>query len=457
MGAALGTRSHGPPRTWHRGPGGFAYGYEAKTAAQTCFGKRAMPELDTSRSGVDSSPLFVAGSTIPDIFEQQVRRNPGAIAAVCDARAITYRELNERANALAARLIALGAGPEVRVGLLMERSVELIVGLLGILKSGSVYVPLDPLHPDDRLKLMLADSNSIAAVTGSGCGVRLTVSRFSLVRLDELEPRLARGNLKDNLRAENGAYLIYTSGSTGLPKGVLVTHRNVLSLFAAAQDNFGFDNRDVWTFFHTCAFDFSVWEIWGALLHGGKLVVVPYWVSRSPDEFYRLLCSQRVTVLSQTPSSFYQLMRVDAEQPLAIDVVVFGGEALQPRALASWFQRHGDDQPLLVNMYGITETTVHVTYRALSAADARSSQSRIGTALSGWELYILDGAMEMVPVGVVGELYVGGAGLARGYHGRAGLTAERFIPNPYSGEWGSRLYRTGDLARYCEDGDIEFL
>src|SRR5262249_35660466 len=154
-----------------------------------------------------------------------------------------------------------------------------------------------------------------------------------------------------------------------------------------AQDNFGFDNRDVWTFFHSCAFDFSVWEIWGALLHGGKLVVVPYWVSRSPDEFYRLLCSQRVTVLSQTPSSLYPLMRVDAEQPsppLAIDVVVFGGEALQPRALASWFQRHGDDQPLLVNMYGITETTVHVTYRALSAADARSSQSRIGTALSGW-------------------------------------------------------------------------
>src|SRR5262249_39739585 len=159
------------------------------------------------------------------------------------------------------------------------------------------YVPLDPLHPDDRLKLILSDSNSIAVVTNAGLANRLAGSGVPLVCLDSVEPRLATANLRRNLRAENGAYLIYTSGSTGLPKGVLVTHRNVLSLFAAAQDNFAFDDRDVWTFFHTYAFDFSVWEIWGALLHGGKLVVVPYWVSRSPEEFHKLLRSQRVTVL----------------------------------------------------------------------------------------------------------------------------------------------------------------
>ncbi|HEX8117975.1 MAG TPA: amino acid adenylation domain-containing protein, partial [Pyrinomonadaceae bacterium] len=261
---------------------------------------------------------------------------------------------------------------------------------------------------------------------------------------------------------ENLAYVIYTSGSTGKPKGVCVTHHNVARLLAAPRDWFNFDASDVWTLFHSYAFDFSVWETWGALLSGGRLVVVPYWVSRSPEDFYALLVRERVTVLNQTPSAFRQLARVDEARHgagvLSLRAVIFGGEALDLAGLGGWMERHGDVRPRLVNMYGITETTVHVTYRPLTLTDVGAARgSVIGGPIPDLQLYILDKNLEPVPLGVGGEMYVGGAGLARGYHNRGALTAERFIPDPFAAGAGARLYRTGDLARRLGDGEIEYL
>jgi amino acid adenylation domain-containing protein len=261
------------------------------------------------------------------------------------------------------------------------------------------------------------------------------------------------------------AYVIYTSGSTGRPKGVEVSHANVARLFAVIRQSFAFGQDDVWTLFHSIAFDFSVWELWGALAFGGRLVIVPGETARSPEAFYELLRRERVTVLSQTPSAFRQLLWAE-ESALArgeamvadLRLVVFGGEALDPASLAPWLERHGEEQPLLVNMYGITETTVHTTWRRLRQSDLAQPGSAIGRPLSDLSLHLLDGGGRPVPIGVPGEIHVGGAGVARGYLARPALTAERFVPDPFAGGVGGlRLYRSGDLARWRRDGDLEYL
>ncbi|MBO0800651.1 MAG: amino acid adenylation domain-containing protein, partial [Blastocatellia bacterium] len=264
-----------------------------------------------------------------------------------------------------------------------------------------------------------------------------------------------------SLNPHHPAYVIYTSGSTGRPKGVIVSHQNVARLFAATQHWFQFRPDDVWTLFHSYAFDFSVWEIWGPLLHGGRLLVVPYLITRSPSEFLHFLVSKGVTVLNQTPSAFYQLIQADQENPelgqnLNLRYVIFGGEALELRRLPDWYERHPEGRPSLINMYGITETTVHVSYIALDHSLVNSSHSVIGRGIPDLRVYVLDGGLQPVPVGVTGELYIAGAGLARGYLKRPALTAERFIADPF-GEPGTRIYRTGDLARWRPDGNLEFL
>ncbi|MYV99667.1 amino acid adenylation domain-containing protein, partial [Streptomyces sp. SID3343] len=270
-------------------------------------------------------------------------------------------------------------------------------------------------------------------------------------------------NPTPDLLPDHPAYVIYTSGSTGQPKGVVITHRNVVRLFDATRAWFDFGPDDVWTLFHSYAFDFSVWELWGALLHGGRLVVVPYEVSRTPGAFLDLLADEGVTVLNQTPSAFHQLASVDGDatrpsRPLRLRTVVFGGEALQPSSLADWYARHPDDAPALVNMYGITETTVHVTYQPLTRDRAgAAAASVIGRAIPDLRTHVLDGGLQLVAPGVVGELYVSGAGVARGYLGRPGLTAERFVADPYSTTPGARMYRTGDLVRRNPDGELEFV
>jgi amino acid adenylation domain-containing protein len=380
---------------------------------------------------------------------------------VFEREQLTYRELNRRANQLAHYLRKLGVGPEVLVGICLERSLEMVIGLLGILKAGGAYVPLDPAYPSERLSFMLKDARVEALLTTTALLSGLPKLDIRVVCLDMERDSISREsevNLVQEGTPEGLAYVIYTSGSTGRPKGALITHQNVVRLFLATDEWFRFNERDVWTLFHSYAFDFSVWELWGALIYGGRLVVVPYLVSRSPKEFYELLVRERVTVLNQTPSAFRQLIEAgDAvgQKDLALRYVIFGGEALEMRSLRPWYERHGDGQPQLVNMYGITETTVHVTYRPLSERDLTSG-SIIGIPIPDVQVYILN-AGQLVPVGVPGEMFVGGEGLGRGYLNRPELTAERFIPNPFGQTEGERLYRTGDLARYLPDGSIEFL
>ncbi|MGU2036790.1 pyoverdine non-ribosomal peptide synthetase PvdD, partial [Pseudomonas aeruginosa] len=327
------------------------------------------------------------------------------------------------------------------------------------------YLPLDPAAPEERLAHILDDSGVRLLLTQGHLLERLPrQAGVEVLAIDGLVlDGYAESDPLPTLSADNLAYVIYTSGSTGKPKGTLLTHRNALRLFSATEAWFGFDERDVWTLFHSYAFDFSVWEIFGALLYGGCLVIVPQWVSRSPEDFYRLLCREGVTVLNQTPSAFKQLMAVAcsadmATQQPALRYVIFGGEALDLQSLRPWFQRFGDRQPQLVNMYGITETTVHVTYRPVSEADLKGGLvSPIGGTIPDLSWYILDRDLNPVPRGAVGELYIGRAGLARGYLRRPGLSATRFVPNPFPGGAGERLYRTGDLARFQADGNIEYI
>ena len=404
------------------------------------------------------------------LFEARARLAPDRIAVIAGEETLTYGVLDRRANRVARRLQRLGVRPGDRVALSTERGQHLLVGLLGILKAGAAYVPLDPTYPRDRLLSTMADAR-VAAFVGESTAVdAIPTDRSKTVLLDRDDlSRESDDPLPPSATPDSVAYVIYTSGSTGRPKGTLVTHANVLALFRACERDFDLRDTDVWSLFHSYAFDFSVWELWGALLYGGKVVVVPYWVSRSPDAFHDLLVREKVTVLSQTPSAFRQLILVDEERnadALALRYVVFGGEALDLASLAPWYARHPDGVPRLVNMYGITETCVHVTVLPLVREDAQASRgSRIGVPLAHLSTYVLDRDGEPCPVGVPGELHVGGAGVSLGYLGRPELTAERFIPNRFDvgsggdtrnpGE-GARLYRSGDLARWLEDGTLEY-
>ncbi|MFL6236020.1 MAG: amino acid adenylation domain-containing protein, partial [Thermoanaerobaculia bacterium] len=400
-------------------------------------------------------PESLDGPCLHEVFAAQAARSPEAVAVSCEGSALSYGELDAQANRLAWHLVGLGISPGDLVGLCLERSLDMVVAILGVLKAGGAYVPLDPAYPSERLAFMLEDSRVPVLLTQESLAELLpeTVRKVFLERISgesEDAPEIP-------VSADHPAYVIYTSGSTGKPKGVVVRHGNVTRLFTATDPWFGFGAEDVWTLFHSYAFDFSVWEIWGALLYGGRLVVVPYWVSRSPEAFHELLVNEQVTVLNQTPSAFRQLIWADRSAPdLALRYVVFGGEALEPASLVPWFERHGDQTPRLINMYGITETTVHVTYRPIGWEEARGSGSVIGRPIPDLGLYVLDANGQPLPVGVPGEIHVGGAGLALGYLGRPELTAQRFVPNPW-GEPGSRLYRSGDLARFLANGDLEYL
>jgi amino acid adenylation domain-containing protein len=416
----------------------------------------------------DRTAAYPVEAPLHALFEAQVDRTPDAVAVSFEDRSLTYRELDERANRLARRLVRLGVAPGQLVGLAVRRSLDMVVGILGILKAGAAYLPLDPDYPKDRLAFMIADASVRVLVTEANLTASLSAGGAAVIRFDaDAEALAAESPLRLGVTAAvtDLAYVIYTSGSTGKPKGVLVRHDNVVRLFHATRAWYDFQPSDVWTLFHSYAFDFSVWELWGALLYGGRVVVVPHLVSRSPDAFHELLVAEGVTVLSQTPSAFRQLIRADQGAPeasiaaLRLRYVVFGGEALDVGDLRPWWDRHGDERPRLVNMYGITETTVHVTYRPLGKADlARAASSVIGAPIPDLQVYVLDPTLAPVPVGVAGELYVGGAGVASGYLDRPELTAQRFLPDPFSKAEASnaRLYRTGDLARRLPNGDLEY-
>jgi amino acid adenylation domain-containing protein len=399
-----------------------------------------------------------------EMFNEVAVQHAERTAVTFGDQQLSYRDLQAQAGQLARRLRSLGVGPDSLVCVFLERTPQAVVALLAILKAGGAYLPIDPVYPRERIATILEDARPTVLLTEERLLERLPAHGAHEVILD---PEVSTVTHPENEEIEpaagpeNLAYVIYTSGSTGKPKGVMVTQANVARLLSATAEWFRFNEHDVWTLFHSLAFDFSVWEIWGCLLHGGRLVLVPFSVSRSPEDFHDLLIREQVTVLNQTPSAFYQLMTVDRARPpsnLALRLVVFGGEALNFKTLQPWFAAHGDRQPRMINMYGITETTVHVTYREVTAVDAAiGAPSLIGVPIPDLQLYLLNDDRKHVPAGEVGEIYVGGAGVARGYLNRPELNAERFVGDTFSAIPGARLYKSGDLGRLLPDGEMEYV
>lgn len=422
--------------------------------------KAAVPAEAPPSDGAASAAAPVEAETLVSLFCARAAAQPHHVALSFGSASLSYAELDKRADRLADRLAAMGAKPGAIVGLCLPRSLELIVALLAILKSGAAYLPLDPAYPGERLAFMVEDADASIIVATSDCAGWLPRGRQRLDPHDHADADMARHPLPRQLPAAGDlAYVIYTSGSTGRPKGVAVEHAAVTRLFTATQAWFAFRPGDVWTLFHSVSFDFSVWEIWGALLYGGRLVIVPEGTTRDPAAFLRLLADEGVTVLNQTPSAFAALDQADRDRSgrdrLALRLVIFGGEALDPRRLAGWYERRGE-HARLVNMYGITETTVHVTYRPLSPAETTRRSSLIGRAIPDLDILLLDGdTMLPVPTGEIGEIFVAGAGLARGYLNRPDLTSARFVPHPHRP--GARLYRSGDLARQISESEYEYL
>ncbi|MFV9632066.1 non-ribosomal peptide synthase/polyketide synthase [Mycobacterium neumannii] len=402
-----------------------------------------------------------AATSIPQLFAEQVARAPHAVALTFRDRSMTYRELDEASNRLAHLLIRYGAAPGERVALLFNRSLEAIVAILGVLKTGAAYLPIDSGHPAARIEFMLDDAAPLAAVTTTTLTASLAGRELSVIDIED--PRIADQPSIGLPVADPDeiAYVIYTSGTTGVPKGVAVSHRNVTGLLEALDARLELSHGHVWTQCHSYAFDYSVWEIFGALLRGGRLVVVPEEVVRSPQELHSVLVTENVTILSQTPSAFYALQSVDAlssqrDDELKLETVIFGGEALEPQRLETWLRNH-PESPRLVNMYGITETTVHASFREIVAADVEANQSPIGVSLANLAFHVLDQWLHPVPAGVVGELYVAGGGLTYGYMGRPQLTGSRFVACPFAGAEGQRMYRTGDLVRWGGDGQLRYV
>jgi amino acid adenylation domain-containing protein len=402
-----------------------------------------------------------AGSTnhdwrIDDKVEDVAAANPGRVAISDRGRHIRYGELVDDATAMADGLTALGVTAGAFVGVALPQSSDLIATLLAVLKTGAAYVPIDPASPPQRYLFTLADAGVrvlVAEAPPSGIPADVRVVRPSDLRIaagkrNRTPPR--------KRSADDPAYVIYTSGTTGRPKGVIIPHRNVAALVRATAPMLSLSADDRWTAFHSSAFDFSVWEIWGCLTTGARLVLVPFIVSRSPEDFHRLLLVEGVSVLSQTPSAFYQLLTADKSREKLADLrlVIFGGEPLDVRRLQPWIRRYAPSRCRLVNMFGITETTVHVTAQTLGLAEILSGSRSVGLPLPGWWLSIRDRYGHDVPCGVMGEVYVGGDGVAVGYLGLPELTNERFLPDRRTG---GRVYRSGDLGRLWPDGRLDHL
>jgi len=421
----------------------------------------ATPSTEVSSGRITASPL---GGTLWERFARVAEQHADRTAVTLDGMAISYRTLAAQAEVVASALALYHAQPESLVAILTERTPTMVAAMLGVIRSGSAYLPIDPKTPALRIREVLDDAKPIAVLTDRAhladfAGTQTPVLIFE----DVLASLMTVSAPPCAATLDSLAYVIYTSGSTGKPKGVTVTQHNVTRLFEATAPWFHFDQHDVWTMFHSFAFDFSVWEMWGPLLTGGRMVIVPFATSRSPEEFYELLAAERVTVLNQTPTAFNQLIQAEERaaslgrmRPLALRSVIFGGEALNLRALAPWVRRHGDTQPELINMYGITETTVHVTYRRVREHDVASeTESLIGEPIPDLTLHLLNEQLQPVAHGEVGEIFVGGAGVARGYLNRPELTAERFVASPFA--HAETLYRAGDLARRRADGELVYM
>ncbi|HPI00186.1 MAG TPA: amino acid adenylation domain-containing protein, partial [Chitinophagaceae bacterium] len=380
------------------------------------------------------------------LFEEQVAKTPNNTAVIFEDNILTYQQLNEQSNQLADYLRTnYHIQPDDLIALQLPRNEWMVITILATLKAGAAYVPIDPEYPQERIDYTISDSQC-----------KVVIDEKELEKFKQEENKYAKHNVQHINQPNDLAYVIYTSGTTGKPKGTLIEHGNVVRLFNNEQPLFDFTPNDVWTMFHSYCFDFSVWEMYGALLFGGKLVVIPSLTAKDPEAYLHILRTQKVTVLNQTPSSFYNLIKHELAQhttALQLRYIIFGGEALSPGKLKSWKQKYPTTK--LINMYGITETTVHVTYKEITDNEIENNISNIGKPIPTLSCYIFDKHQNLLPIGVAGELYVGGAGVARGYLNRKELTAEKFILNPYKKE--ERLYRSGDKAKRLINGELEYL
>ncbi|WP_027388228.1 non-ribosomal peptide synthetase [Chryseobacterium gregarium] len=389
---------------------------------------------------------YPSEENIISLFESQVTTNPDHVAVVFEETKLTYWELNQQSNQLAHYLREkYNIKRDDLICIQLPRSEKMIISILGILKSGGAYVPIDNDYPQDRIDYIIEDTKS-----------KIVIDEKFWLAFDLLKDNYPEENLDTHIQPTNLAYIIYTSGTTGNPKGVMIEHKNVVRLFFNDNALYDFNRSDSWTLFHSYNFDFSVWESYGALLFGGTLHVISKRVVQDVGAFLNYLITNKITILNQTPAAFYNLAEYDKlfnHEELALRYIIFGGEALNPYMLKDWQNKYPGIK--MINMYGITETTVHVTYKELTVKDTSSVLSNIGKPIPTLNCYILDDQKYLVPAGVVGELYISGSGLSRGYLNRPDLTEEKFVENPFIS--GSKIYRTGDLGRWLPDGNIEYL
>ncbi len=401
----------------------------------------------------DTVTEYATDKTIPILFEEQVQKTPHAIAVVFEEEQLTYQQLNAKANQLAHYLQKLGVGPEVLVGICVERSLEMIVGLLGILKAGGAYVPLDPAYPQARLAFMLEDAQVSVLLTQQQIVAGLPVGTKVVCLGSEWQRATAncfsQENPVSNVTAENLAYAIYTSGSTGKPKGVKIPHRAVVNLLHSMRKQPGLTHKDILLAVISISFDIAALEIFLPLFVGAKVLLVSREVATSGTQLLAALLNSDATVLQATPATWRLLLAAGWQGGVRFKALC-GGESLERELANQLLERSAT----LWNLYGPTETTIwSAAYQIEPKGDAMS----IGRPIANTQLYILDTELQPTPVGVPGELYIGGVGLARGYLNRPELTAQKFIPNPFSNKPGAQLYKTGDLVRYLPDGKLEFL
>lgn len=396
--------------------------------------------------------------TVVDLFEEQVLRTPNNIAVKIGNYAITYSELNEKANQLAHYLIDSGIKRNDVVGIRLNKSVEMIIGVLGIIKAGGCYLPIDLSYPQKRVDFMLTDSNAKLFLTNNAHVSDLDISLNTLL-IDLSNIEIYSGNLENPVfinEPDDLIYIIYTSGSTGIPKGVMLMHKNIVRLIKNNHFLFDFNENDVWTMFHSVAFDFSVWEMYGCLLYGGELILVTESVAKDPNRFLDLLRDEKVTVLNQTPTYFYNLLDMELlkkDSNLMIRYIIFGGEALKPNLIKPWKNKYPNTE--LINMYGITETTVHVTFKNLDEHDLNLPFSNIGKPIPTLKVYVMDKNLNLMPPGIEGEMCVSGLGVCKGYLNRPELNETKFVQNPYNPN--ELLYRSADSAILDKNGDLYYI
>ncbi|MGA9378236.1 MAG: amino acid adenylation domain-containing protein, partial [Phormidium sp.] len=409
----------------------------------------------------DTQTNFPQNKCIHQLFEEQVQRTPDAVAVIFENQQLTYQQLNSRANQLAHYLRSLGVGADALVGICVERSLEMVVGLLGILKAGGAYVPLDPEYPIDRLNFMLADTQVKLLLTQEKLVETLTKHQAQIISLDrdwQTIAQASQNNLETTINSENLAYITYTSGSTGTPKGVMVPHQAVNRL--VKETNYiEITAKDRIAQAANIAFDAATFEIWGALLNGSQLIIITKSVLLSPAELAEHLKEKQITVLFLTTALFNQIASAAPQAFSSIRSLLFGGEAVDPIKVKEILEKGAPQQ--LLHVYGPTENTTFTSWYLVENLPENATTVPIGKAIANTQIYVLDGNLQPVPVGTPGELHIGGIGLAKGYLNRQELTNEKFIPNPFENSklktQNSKLYKTGDLVRFLPDGNIEYL